>query len=34
MSAPENFALVLIEKEKREKTGFLDLGNCGLTELL
>ena len=23
----------LIEKEKRERTGYLDLGNCGLTEM-
>lgn len=23
----------LIEREKRERTGYLDLGNCGLTEL-
>lgn len=23
----------LIEREKRERTGTLDLGNCGLTEL-
>ena len=26
-------ALQLIEKEKRERTGYLDLGNCGLSEL-
>ena len=26
-------ALDLIEKEKQERTGYLDLGNCGLTEL-
>lgn len=26
-------ALQLIAKEKREKTGALDLGDCGLTEL-
>jgi len=26
-------ALQLIEKEKKEKTGKLDLGNCGLTEI-
>jgi len=26
-------ALELIAKEKKEKTGKLDLGNCGLTEL-
>lgn len=25
-------ALELIEREKRERTGYLDLGNCGLTE--
>ena len=29
----ENLVLELIEKEKREKTGFLDLGNCGLAEV-
>ncbi|MEO0875191.1 MAG: hypothetical protein AAFY48_11350 [Bacteroidota bacterium] len=23
----------LIEKEKRERTGYLDLGRCGLTEM-
>jgi len=23
----------LIEKEKRERSGYLDLGNCGLSEL-
>ena len=28
-----NLALKLIEKEKRERTGKLDLGYCGLTEL-
>jgi hypothetical protein len=28
-----NLALELIAKEKIEKTGKLDLGNCGLTEL-
>jgi len=28
-----NLALELIAKEKIEKTGILDLGNCGLTEL-
>ena len=33
MPQPENLALALIEKEKQEKTGFLDLGNCGLTEV-
>ena len=33
MTQPENLALALIEKEKREKTGFLDLGNCGLSEV-
>jgi hypothetical protein len=35
MSNPEGLAraLELIENEKREKTGMLDLGNCGLTEL-
>ncbi len=33
MTQPENLALALIEKEKWEKTGFLDLGNCGLTEV-
>lgn len=26
-------ALQLIAKEKQERTGKLDLGNCGLTEL-
>ena len=26
-------ALQLIEKEKQEPTGILDIGNCGLTEL-
>ncbi len=33
MSKTNSLALELIEKEKQEKTGFLDLGNCGLTEL-
>lgn len=28
-----NLALTLIEKEKRKRTGKLDLGNCGLTEM-
>jgi internalin A len=26
-------ALELIKKEKKERTGRLDLGNCGLSEL-
>ncbi len=33
MLQQKNLALELIEKEKREKTGFLDLGNCGLSQL-
>jgi internalin A len=33
MPKPKSLAFKLIAKEKREKTGFLDLGNCGLTEL-
>jgi len=27
-----DLAQQLIEREKRERTGYLDLGNCGLTE--
>ncbi|MGH8551803.1 MAG: COR domain-containing protein, partial [Methylococcales bacterium] len=33
MTTQENLALVIIEREKQGKTGFLDLGNSGLTEV-